>query len=410
MTSTQIIAAPAPGESWKGIRELERDYGLKHGQIQRWLKRGLIGPEAIREAATRGQTRYLDEFYIRTLVIELHRPRGPKYTRAVLIPAPSPATEDRIIPPQIVLPGSPVTALIPQQLPPDLKSTGQLVADYLSLRLGAVDRKQIAIGTYTLEAIYMRAWALHAPVFPWTQLDIDSYEAQLGATTSRTHSMRYLKTLTLWALKRYPDANLPEDFKVGKLPPPRHDVLTEQQEHLILNHIRAHSYSWWVFSTILNRTGCRPFELTDADWADVTPRGFMTKGRAKKHAGNVYFPPGLYDLILALPHPHTGILFPNKRGHRFTSKETVQQFTTALNGLDHGYHGRIGGYMFRHLYAGRLKDRIPNIERVATLLRTSIYQIEYTYGKHSDDSYRTIIDQANEEIWANDPMPPPPDQ
>ncbi|MDA0799791.1 MAG: hypothetical protein O2826_12135 [Chloroflexi bacterium] len=58
--------------------------------------------------------------------------------------------------------------------------------------------------------------------------------------------------------------------------------------------------------------------------------------------------------------------------------------------------------MFRHLYAERMKDRI-NIERLATIMRTSVLHLERTYGKHSDESFRAIVEAAHRDVWTDSP-------
>ena len=70
---------------------------------------------------------------------------------------------------------------------------------------------------------------------------------------------------------------------------------------------------------------------------------------------------------------------------------------------DHGYTGPLGPYMFRHLYAERIKDLMP-IERAASVMRTSVAMLERTYGKHTDDSYHAIINQVDHAIFADDPL------
>ena len=398
---------PAPGESWKGVRELERAYGLAHGQIRKWIKKGLIDPTAIQEPTRPGDQRLIDEATINTLTVEVHRPRGPKYSRAVLISGTNTDEPSHIIPPQLVTPSAPISASIPTELPAGLVSTAQLVSDYLALRELAVQRKAIAPTTYRVEHQFMRKWALHTPIFPWSQLDIDSYEASLGAKPSRMHALRYVRRLSIWAMERYPDAKLPVKFPIGTNKPPRHDVMTQDQERTILAQLRTTYPQLWVYATILNRTGCRSFELTDADWEDLTSQGFVTKGRAKKTAGAVYFPPGLYDFISAnMPPPHTGPLFLNYHGNRYGDSPLIATaLRNALCRIDlAGYNGPLGPYMFRHLYAERIKDHMP-IERAATIMRTSVKMLERTYGKHTEESYHAIIDNFDQTIFGDNPLP-----
>ena len=52
------------------------------------------------------------------------------------------------------------------------------------------------------------------------------------------------------------------------------------------------------------------------------------------------------------------------------------------------------------LFAERTKDRI-NTERLATIMRTSIEQLEQTYGKYSDESFRTVVAEAVNDAWGS---------
>ena len=63
--------------------------------------------------------------------------------------------------------------------------------------------------------------------------------------------------------------------------------------------------------------------------------------------------------------------------------------------------------MFRHLYAERIKNIIP-IERAASIMRTSVQMLERTYGKHTDESYHTIINEVDRAIFADTPLPTSP--
>ena len=56
-----------------------------------------------------------------------------------------------------------------------------------------------------------------------------------------------------------------------------------------------------------------------------------------------------------------------------------------------------GYYRFRHLFAERMKDLI-NIERLATMMRTSVAMLETTYGKHADSTFSAILANASKDV------------
>ncbi len=399
--------AIAPGQSWLGVRELERKYALSHGQIAYWIKTSSIDAASIREPEARGKPRLIDEFAVWSAVNMNYQPHSLKPTRAIVV-APSQPTSQAmptVIPPQVLRPGRPVIEAAPPSLPNGFLPTAQLVQQYLDLRWLAVQRGEIAESTWKLERLYMTKWALHAPAFPWAQADLDSYNVFLGTKKSRWHAIRYVMTLTRWAKKRYEDVRLPTDIKKGEQKPPRHDVLTMEQEAQMLEAIRTHAHNLWVYAMVLTRTGCRAFEVLDMDWENITPQGFVSKGRAKKRAGMVYFPAGIYELLLTLPEPHTGPVFVSERGDRLNSRAIRNRLQHALQGSGIKFKAPIGSYMFRHLFAERMKDRI-NIERLASIMRTSVEQLEKTYGKHSDDSFRDLLNKAQADVWGDKPIVP----
>ena len=391
--------------TWKGIRALERAYGLTHGQIHRWIRRGLIPPSAIPNPDHAGQPRLIDETVLQQVFIAEHRPRStPATTRTIIIQPATPGAPLTQLSAQVLAPHAPISSLAPLTLPSGYSSTAELVTSYLQLRALAVARGSIKQTTFDLDKLYMTKWALHTPAFPWTQTDIDSYDASLGTRPSRWHAMRYLRALSKWTMRRFPDLRLPTHYVVGTSSPPRHDVLTTEQETSILQAFREWSHTLWIFSTVLTRTGCRGFELLDTDWPDIEHRGFVTHGRAKKRAGTVYFSNGVYELIHTLPQPHDGAIFQTPDGLRYTAQAINRHMNQALRTTDiHGYSGPIGSYMFRHLYAQRMKDRI-SLARLAPIMRTSIEQLENTYGKHTDQSFRDIIDTAHSDVWSDDPL------
>ena len=54
---------------------------------------------------------------------------------------------------------------------------------------------------------------------------------------------------------------------------------------------------------------------------------------------------------------------------------------------------KIGIYMFRYLFAERMEDHIQ-IERLATIMRTSVKMLEQVYGIHDETSYGPVINDA----------------
>ena len=389
-----------PQDSWLSIREAERKYGLAHGQIAYWIRTKLMPLDRVQDPPRPRAPRLVHEATVQAIVIRDYQPHRPKRSRAVVLPAPTPQGTPTMIPAEELPQHAPVIQAAPQALPPGYMATAELVTKYLEQRAIKVQRGEIAPKTYELDAHYSKRWALHTPVFPWTQQDIDSYDASYGSMPSRHHAMRFVRALTLWTNKRYPGANLPTDIKPGKQVPPQPDVLTPEQEHIVFAALRSHDYALWVYATVLTRTGCRAFELIDQDWETIDAKGFLSRGRAKKRSGRIYFPPGLYDLLLTLPEPHTGPVFLDRTGKRTHSRDVRNRIADALAKVELDFKGPIGSYMFRHLYAARMKDHI-RIERLAALMRTSVAMLERTYGKQSDESFEAIITEADQAVWGS---------
>jgi hypothetical protein len=128
----------------------------------------------------------------------------------------------------------------------------------------------------------------------------------------------------------------------------------------------------------------------------------MTKGRAKKPAGQVYFPDGLYDIIMSLPEPHEGPLFMMPVAKRRMSTLAIEDLMRkAIRRAGLTFKTPVTPYALRHIYAERTKDKIPAI-RLAAIMRTSVTHLERTYGKHSDDSFLSVVQEAHAQTWGVD--------
>lgn len=97
-------------------------------------------------------------------------------------------------------------------------------------------------------------------------------------------------------------------------------------------------------------------------------------------------------------------MFLDRTGKRTHSRDVRNRIADALAKVELDFTGPIGSYMFRHLYAARMKDHI-RIERLAALMRTSVAMRERTYGKQSDESFEAIITEADQAVWGSEPRP-----
>jgi hypothetical protein len=256
----------------KPTRQLEREHGLANGSIAYWIQAGLIPTDAIQEPTGKGRPRLVEETAVLGVIAKGYGRRQPQKSRSVVVmPGPGHKGPAITIEPQVIRPGAAITTIEPPLLPETIGSTVELIQAFLDMRKLNVERGDISIKTWKTEEYYLRLWALHAPVFPWTQRDIDTYDTTWGTMPSRWHAMRYVKTVTRWAEKRYPGIQLPQDIDNRSQKPPRHDVHTDEEVNLFLAAFRAYSYPLWVYSMALLTTGCRSFELQAYRFHDKRP-------------------------------------------------------------------------------------------------------------------------------------------
>lgn len=382
------------------VSEAERQLNLSHGQIRYWLKTGRITAAAYQAGSTASRS-LIDLDAVSRAKDSSYTPRGPLETRPIVTLA-SNGHQQVIAPAQTLDQHAPLDQQAGPPLPLGYIRTAVLAEQFLAQRKLAVERGSLSPETHRQDRYHLARWVANTPGFPWNQSDVDTFDAKLGTRRFRWHCMRYVRQFSHWAAKRYPNAHLPE-IKVGMLKPRRPDVLTPEQEIATLQQIKAHSLDLYIYSVAMIRTGCRPWELLEADWETTSPTGFVTAGRAKKKAGPVYFPPGLWELLQTLPEPHTGALFKQQLsggtqlryapGSRATSQQMRSRFQRAL-----GTYVGVGSYRFRHLYIERMKDHMT-LERLATVTRTSVKMLEEVYGKHADASNLAEVTRAAAEVW-----------
>lgn len=390
---------------WKSAYALEQQFALPNALIASWYNRGLIPATAIREPGSElntGRSRLFESSAIQHIKDTVYKPMISIVPRAILVPTPDGNKILNVTPEplQVQVLDKPIILAKPLPLPEGFLTTQHLMKGYLDSRTVEVKRGTIAEKTWKTEELWIRKWTGHATAFPWSQLDVDSYQAILGNAPSAWHGIRYLKAFTRWILKRYPQYrdSIP-DVVLHKQTSPLPDVKTIEETEQILAIFKQHSYTIWALCMAIMRTGGRGFELREAEWETTTHTGFQTKGRAKKTADMLYFPEGLYDFLKTLPEPHTGTIFKNTAGRPYKDAHSIHRemeraFISAKQPIPKG----IGVYFLRHLFAQKMKDLIPP-ERLATMMRTSVEELQKTYGKHTDDSFISSLNAASKKAW-----------
>lgn len=149
--------------------------------------------------------------------------------------------------------------------------TQVLINRYLQIRKISLDQGKIAYKTWDNKRHFMTKWARFCPNFPWTYQEIDNYD--LALREGHYHALRYLKTLSLWIDKRYPNT-IPVKINLGTQRPPRHNVLTPDEEASLMDAVFNFNKNVWLFIYTLAHTGCRGFELSEVTWQELSEKGF----------------------------------------------------------------------------------------------------------------------------------------
>ncbi len=388
-----------PGSSWRTLRDLERTYHLAHGQIRNWRKNGQIEPHEVHASDTGRKEVSIDEAVIRRCLNNFRPRKRPSLSRPFVI-AGADGQLAQPSQPQLLQHQEPLAAFASRiEVPQGYTTTAAIVERYLALRNLEVRAGAIQPTTFEIYRMYLRRWALHAPLFPWSADDVDTWKIKTGDHKA-SHPMRTLRALTLWCLERWPNCGIPPKVKLLPYKPPRPVVPPPAQLMQALALIHDSNPSLGIFCTVLAETGCRPFELYRRTWADITPTGTWSPGSAHKQAGEVIWDSDTYDLIQQLPQPHEpdAFAFASLWPRNKTSTDKLRIATITINmanilraqGLP-----RITPYTFRHAFALKYKDRLP-LHRLAMIMRTSVNMLTTTYGIPQDDSNRRALFAARD--------------
>ena len=385
-------AITAAGASWKSVRALERNHHLAHGQIRNWRNKGLIEAHEIRRTDTGRKEVLIDEAAVQRCIGLAYSPRPTSIpTRPVVIHTNH---GQEVIASQIVDLSTTATQIADTINPPEgLQTTAAFVNRYLELRALEVQAGNLQPNTLRLDRMYLTRWAAHAPIYPWSPDDLDSWATKYRYMKSPQHSQA-VRRLTRWVLERDPKATIPHKVRVMPFKSPRLLVPTDAELDAAMAAIRRGHSNLAIFCEVIRATGCRPFELYRRTWTELTPEGFYSPGGRRKPAGHVFFPPDLHQRILELPEPHEpdSFIFVSlfARGGQSQISNIGHALSRVLTSA--GITG-ITLYTFRHAFALHYKDRMP-LHRLAIIMRTSVSMLENVYGIPRDETNRDVFLKA----------------
>lgn len=389
--------------SWRTAYALEQQYKLGNAAIKYWIKTQKLSSEDIRKPFS--DLNPTKNLLIREAAVKRHveseyvRPSKELPSSPIVIQHADPKHIQVITPAPIVKRSFGTETREIAGLPEGFRTTDEIAKIHLAQLKKLNKDGKLSSESYDKYERYYARWAAFAPAFPWTQENLEDYDTSL--TTNRWEHIRFVNTLTIWAKRRYPQINLPSTAKLGVYKAKRHPVLAKELEIPALEAMKAYRYELYLACLTTARTGCRGFELREAEWQSLSPTGFRTKGRAKKPQGLVYFPNGLYKLILTMPGEHTGVIFKDHRGLPYTHDMLQDEISLAWNKANLPPRRRLGIYMFRHMFAERMKGKIP-LEQLATIMRTSVKMLETVYGMHDDPFFTPVLNEASKQVWGDD--------